>query len=82
MVEALGKKNGWEVVTTYKASSFVGVDLAGFNVVIFNNNCGNKGAIQHPGIESFSGEIARFRPLDNQVLAEVAKYLRQTYLSE
>ncbi|NET35996.1 MAG: hypothetical protein F6K19_28875 [Cyanothece sp. SIO1E1] len=40
-------------------------------------------ATNHPGSESFDGEIARFliyeRPLSNQELDEVMKYLKQTY---
>ena len=34
MVEALGKKNGWEVVTTLDAVSLTKLDLKSFNVVI------------------------------------------------
>lgn len=40
-------------------------------------------AIQHPGVESFRGEIARFivygRPLDNKELSDYGKWLREYY---
>ena len=48
LVERLGKKNGWEVVTTIKSSSLTELDLSSFDVVVFNNNCGNKGPIMKP----------------------------------
>ena len=48
LVERLGKKNGWEVVTTIKSSSLTELDLSTFDVVVFNNNCGNKGQIMKP----------------------------------
>ena len=45
MVETLGDANGWKVVSTIKASSLTSLDLNSFDVVVFNNNCGNNGAI-------------------------------------
>lgn len=43
-------------------------------------------AIQHPGVESFDGEIARFliweRPLENGELATAMELLQKTYLAE
>jgi hypothetical protein len=42
-------------------------------------------AIEHPGKESFDGEIARFliweRPLDDAELATAMQVLQKTYLS-
>ena len=42
-------------------------------------------AIEHPGKESFDGEIARFliweRPLDDAELATAMQVLKKTYLS-
>ena len=48
LVERLGKKNGWEVVTTVESSSLTELDLSSFDAVVFNNNCGNKGQIMKP----------------------------------
>jgi len=48
MVERLGEKNGWEVVTTIQSSSLTELDLSSFDAVVFNNNCGNKGQIMKP----------------------------------
>ena len=45
MVESLGSENGWEVVSTVDAASLTKLDLSSFDVIVFNNNCGNKGAI-------------------------------------
>ena len=45
MVEDLGKANGWEVVTTAKSSLLTDLDLNRFDVIVFNNNCGNKGPV-------------------------------------
>ena len=43
-------------------------------------------AIEHPGKESFDGEIARFliweRPLDDAELATAMQVLQKTYLSQ
>ena len=48
MIESLGKANQWEVITTVEASSLTKLDLSRFDVIVFNNNCGNKGAIMTP----------------------------------
>ena len=48
LVERLGQKNKWEVTTTIKSSSLTELDLSTFDVVVFNNNCGNKGQIMKP----------------------------------
>lgn len=45
LVERLGAKNDWEVVTTTESSSLTTLDLSAFDVVVFNNNCGNRGQI-------------------------------------
>lgn len=45
MVEHICRKNKWEVVTTDDAAIFNAGKLSGFNLVIFNNNCGNSGRI-------------------------------------
>ncbi|WP_372797750.1 ThuA domain-containing protein [Pontiella sp.] len=48
LVERLGRTNGWEVVSTRDASSLTRLDLSRFDVVVFNNNCGNKGPVMQP----------------------------------
>jgi type 1 glutamine amidotransferase len=45
MIESLGTKNGWEVVTTNEISSLSLINILTFDVVLFNNNCGNNGPI-------------------------------------
>lgn len=45
LIERIGEKNDWEVVTTTQASSLTELDLSSFDVVVFNNNCGNRGQI-------------------------------------
>ncbi|MDO7172377.1 ThuA domain-containing protein [Mariniflexile sp. AS56] len=45
LVEKLAKENGWKVVSTGDASIFTSEKLLQFDVIIFNNNCGNKGRI-------------------------------------
>lgn len=45
LISDLGLQNGWEVVTTDDPSIFNLKSLLAFDVVIFNNNCGNKGPI-------------------------------------
>ena len=47
LVERLGEKNSWEVVSTKEASSLTELDLSTFDIVVFNNNCGNGGAIMN-----------------------------------
>jgi type 1 glutamine amidotransferase len=48
LVDRLGEQNGWEVVTTIESSSLTALDLSTFAVIVFNNNCGNKGAVLKP----------------------------------
>ena len=48
MVESLGSENDWEVISTVDAASLMELDLSGFDVIVFNNNCGNKGAVMTP----------------------------------
>jgi type 1 glutamine amidotransferase len=45
LIEDLGIKNKWEVVSTADTSIFNAKDLRSFDVIVFNNNCGNKGRI-------------------------------------
>ncbi len=45
IVELIGQKNGWGVYSTREASSLVTEDLARFDVVLFNNNCGTAGPV-------------------------------------
>ncbi|MGD9418417.1 MAG: ThuA domain-containing protein [Verrucomicrobiota bacterium JB025] len=48
LVERLGEKNGWVVVTTKDSASLTGLELGSFDAVVFNNNCGNKGPVMKP----------------------------------
>lgn len=45
MIEYLGEINNWEVVTSTDASYFTMKNIKSFDVIVFNNNCGNKGRI-------------------------------------
>ncbi|WP_299668382.1 ThuA domain-containing protein [uncultured Polaribacter sp.] len=45
LIEELGQKNGWQVISTDDNSIFNDKELNSFDVIIFNNNCGNKGQI-------------------------------------
>jgi len=45
LIDNLGIKNTWEVVTTANTTIFNTKDLKSFDVILFNNNCGNKGRI-------------------------------------
>ena len=45
LIETLGRNNGWEVVSTDSSEVFNTKDLTSYNVVVFNNNCGNEGRI-------------------------------------
>ncbi len=45
LIETLGRNNQWEVVSTDSSEVFNAKDLLSFNVVVFNNNCGNGGRI-------------------------------------
>lgn len=57
MIEDLGESKNWNVVTTNDASVLSLKKLLSFDVVIFNNNCGNKGAImssaQHMALQQY-----------------------------
>jgi type 1 glutamine amidotransferase len=48
MLEKLGQKNGWEVVSSKDSSCLTELDLSTFDVVVFNNNCGNEGPVMTP----------------------------------
>ncbi|VGO13199.1 hypothetical protein PDESU_01753 [Pontiella desulfatans] len=48
LIERLGQKNGWEIVSTEDASKLTELDLSTFDTVVFNNNCGNKGPVMKP----------------------------------
>ena len=48
LIERLGRDHGWEVVSTHEAEQLATLDLSGFDVVVFNNNCGNRGRILSP----------------------------------
>ena len=48
LVERLGKTNSWEVVSTRHSSSLTELNLKEFDVVVFNNNCGNRGPVMQP----------------------------------
>jgi type 1 glutamine amidotransferase len=48
LMDRLGKQNGWEVISTANSSSLLELDLSTFDTIVFNNNCGNKGAIMTP----------------------------------
>ena len=45
MLGTLGEINNWEIVSTDSASIFNLKEIFSFDVVIFNNNCGNEGRI-------------------------------------
>ena len=45
MIEQLGTKNGWDIRTITNASVLNVEDIAHFDVIVFNNNCGNEGRI-------------------------------------
>ncbi|MEI6892161.1 MAG: ThuA domain-containing protein [Pontiella sp.] len=48
LLERLGQKNGWEVISSQESSILTERDLGTFDVVVFNNNCGNKGPVMKP----------------------------------
>jgi type 1 glutamine amidotransferase len=48
LLERLGQANGWEVVSSKDSSCLTELDLRTFDVVVFNNNCGNKGPVMKP----------------------------------
>nr|WP_252726819.1 ThuA domain-containing protein [Polaribacter vadi] len=45
MIEDMGKINHWQVVTSKDTAYITTKNLESFDVIVFNNNCGNKGAI-------------------------------------
>jgi type 1 glutamine amidotransferase len=45
MVETLGGENNWEVVTSSDTADITPKKLHAFDVIVFNNNCGNDGRI-------------------------------------
>lgn len=45
MIETLGAENNWEVVTSSEPTDFTPQKLQSFDVIVFNNNCGNEGRI-------------------------------------
>lgn len=45
MIERLGQVNNWEVVTSRDTADITIENLHTFDVIVFNNNCGNKGRI-------------------------------------
>ncbi len=45
MVEAIGKKNQWKVISTANPEIFNDKALASVQLLVFNNNCGNDGKI-------------------------------------
>ena len=57
MIEDLGIANNWEVVTSVDMAFFTMKNLELFDVVVFNNNCGNKGPVfsnaQHQVLQNY-----------------------------
>ncbi|WP_158973658.1 ThuA domain-containing protein [Cellulophaga sp. L1A9] len=45
LIETLGQENGWEVVSTNDTSLFTLKNLFSFDVILFNNTCGNRGRL-------------------------------------
>ena len=45
LIDSLSAKNNWEVISTADPSVFTLKNVLDYDVVIFNNNCGNKGQI-------------------------------------
>ncbi len=64
LIESLGTKNGWEVVSTRDANDLNAKVLSIMDVVIFNNNCGTEGAIfsqsQQRALQNFIREGGGF----------------------
>jgi type 1 glutamine amidotransferase len=60
MIEKLGVKNNWDVVTSTDTAIFKSAILETFDVIVFNNNCGNKGRIfSNPQQKAFQNYIRR-----------------------
>lgn len=57
LIEELGQKNAWEVVSSNDSGVLSPEKLLSFDVVIFNNNCGNRGPVmntaQHQALQQF-----------------------------
>ena len=57
MIEHLGEINNWEVVTSIDTADINMKNLQSFDVIVFNNNCGNKGRIfsdaQHRALQNY-----------------------------
>lgn len=57
MVEDLGVLNNWEVVSSIDTADVTARNLQKFDVIVFNNNCGNAGRIfsnkQHQALQNF-----------------------------
>ncbi|MGQ1786156.1 ThuA domain-containing protein [Saccharicrinis sp. GN24d3] len=57
MIEHLGEINNWEVHTSIDTSDISMKKLSSFDVIVFNNNCGNKGRIfsdaQHRVLQNY-----------------------------
>jgi type 1 glutamine amidotransferase len=45
LIEELGRNNQWDFLSTDSSTVFNSKNLSKYNVVIFNNNCGNNGRI-------------------------------------
>ena len=59
LLERLGEKNGWEVISSRDSSVLTELDLGTFDVVVFNNNCGNKGPVMKPAEQKALQEFVR-----------------------
>lgn len=57
MIEDLGETNHWQVITSIDTAYITAKNLATFDVIVFNNNCGNKGPIfstaQHQVLQNY-----------------------------
>lgn len=57
MIEDLGKINQWDVITSVDTAYISTKNLESFDVVVFNNNCGNKGPVfskvQYEAIQNY-----------------------------
>ena len=57
MIEDLGLANNWQVITAIDTAYITPKNLQLFDVVVFNNNCGNKGPIfsksQHLALQNY-----------------------------
>lgn len=57
MIEDIGETNHWQVITSIDTAYITAKNLATFDVIVFNNNCGNKGPIfstaQHQVLQKY-----------------------------